>query len=229
MGGLVFCVKHFEKFIKCRHLESNHMPVCRRWMLNFSCGRNTTKPEADKETWSLREGEHLSPPEGLSPICHCATAICPVTDPWTQSPQVNCDSLIGMCVFVSHVGVGGYIIALHLHPVSHNASGCQSSSAVKECKDVCVCRKLVHGHLPLMKWHAGRDVAKGMAGLEMHKSNMLLRQQSMRLCPCESGWCKENERLRERRGGCHSDSPLRLPVNFFLPSVSVSASLRHRF
>lgn len=38
-------------------------------------------------------GEPVAP-EGFGPVCHCARAICPVTDPWTQSLQVNCDSLL---------------------------------------------------------------------------------------------------------------------------------------
>lgn len=43
-------------------------------------------------------------------------------------------------------------------------------------------------------------MAKGITGLEMHESDMLPRQQSMRLCPRESGSCWESERLGEGEG-----------------------------
>lgn len=35
---------------------------------------------------------------GTGAVCHCARAICTVTDPWTRSLQVSWDSLLGLWV-----------------------------------------------------------------------------------------------------------------------------------
>lgn len=59
-------------------------------LLLYCGGGNTTEPGAERQ-------RELVTPEGLRLVCHCARAICPVTDPWTQSLQVNCDSLLGVC------------------------------------------------------------------------------------------------------------------------------------
>lgn len=110
--------------------RANHQPICGHCTLSFSCGWNTTKPEAEKERG--REGE-LVALEGLGPISHCATTIRPVTDPWTRSLQVNCDRLL--CVYVCVFASCGFLCVC-ICILSLDAGGCRSLSPAAECRNM---------------------------------------------------------------------------------------------
>lgn len=107
------------------------------------CDGNTAKPEAEtRETESpgqdRKRGRErkLVAPGGHGPICHCARTIRPVTDPWTQSLQVNCDRLLGVSLCVVCVGGCAWAhrcicilspampVAVSLHPLTQNTGMC---------------------------------------------------------------------------------------------------------
>lgn len=132
----------WKKFCKSCGWPQNHLLISGHCMLNFCGGRSTTS-QRQRERVRLRQGEregggrHVAP-EGLGPVCHCATTIRPVTDPWTQSLQVNSDSLPGS-LFVSYVAVGASAFCLPwCRWLSLFISWCRRQSVCVCVQEVCL-------------------------------------------------------------------------------------------
>lgn len=152
--------------------RANHQPICGHRTLSFSCGRNTTKPEAEKE----RGACYPWGPRSYQSLCHNDSPCNWSVD--AESTGQLWQSALCMCVCILWV-----CVRVHLHSVPR----CRGLSLFIPCSrmEKHACRRCACGQSLLMKWHAGRSTAKGIMGLGMQDSNMLPQQQSMRLCPSE--------------------------------------------
>lgn len=117
-----------------------NLPLCGHYMLNFNCDRYTTKPEAGREPETGREKREggrvrACSPRGLQPylsLCHDDSPRIWSTD--TESTGQLWQPACCVCLCLTWVWAG---TSAHLLSVSHDASGCQSSSPEAECTDVC--------------------------------------------------------------------------------------------